>query len=85
MGIEAFKINRNNSFQHQQHNHNTRNRNRFVIPQYRRLQISDRSLSYAIPNTWNNIPDIIKSTNSLAVFKKKLKLYLVEKYNEVTN
>ena len=48
IAIKAYKNNIFNNFNYGKHAHNTRNRNRFAIPNYRRLQITERSLTYCI-------------------------------------
>ena len=63
-----------------QHNLNTRNRDRSV-PIFQRLTRTQRSVNFAGPTLWNNLPLNLKSIDSLPLFKKKLKTYLLSKYS----
>ena len=36
----------------------------------------DRSFSYAAPDVWNRLPEDVKSSETLSIFKKKLKTHL---------
>lgn len=83
IAIEGYKKNITNNFTYTEHTHNTRSRNSFAVPNYRRLQISKRSLTYSIPLIWNKIPNEIKNVRSLTMFKKNLKLHLIEKYDAI--
>ena len=65
-----------------QHQIPTRNRNR-LLPSFNRLAISQRSITYAGPHTWNELPTEIKLSNSLNIFKSKLKRYFIQKYSPV--
>ena len=82
IAIEAYKKNTVSNINHLDHSHNTRNRDIFAIPNYRRLQISQRSLTYAIPTVWNTIPNDLKNVRSLNTFKKRLKTHLIGQYND---
>ena len=63
-----------------QHAYSTRNR-RDLLPSFNRTNVSQRSLFYTGPNLWNSIPENIKDSNSLAIFKVKLKKYLISQYS----
>ena len=64
------------------HNYNTRN-HCDLMPTYRRLTISQRSISYAGPMLWNSLPADVQNSRSLPVFKRKLKNYLLSKYLQI--
>lgn len=50
------------------------------IVNYTRLALSRHSVSYVGPKLWCNLPNNIKSSSSLSVFKKKFKDYLLNSY-----
>ena len=35
-----------------------------------------RSFAYAAPDVWNNLPDDVKSSETICIFKKRLKTHL---------
>jgi hypothetical protein len=41
-----------------------------------RLVFGDRSFKSASPRLWNSLPDYIRSSDSLSIFKKNLKAFL---------
>ena len=47
-----------------------------VVPQTKRQTFASRSFSVVGPMLWNSLPNTIKQSNSLDVFKTKLKTYL---------
>ena len=47
-----------------------------VVPRTRRQTFASRSFSVAGPIMWNSLPNTIKQSNTLDVFKTKLKTYL---------
>ena len=61
------------------HSHNTRDRES-LRPQFQRLTVSQKSLSFQGPNLWNEIPAEIKDVDRVTIFKKQLKEYLISKY-----
>ena len=61
------------------HSHNTRDR-ASLRSQVQRLTVSLKSLSFQGPDLWNKIPPEIKEVESVAIFKKRLKEYLISKY-----
>lgn len=58
------------------HNHLTRYRHAFVLPRYLRTK-SKQTILYRCIKAWNELPEDIKSSDSLFVFKKQLKYYLI--------
>ena len=47
-----------------------------VVPQTRRQTFASRSFSVVGPMLWNSLPNTIKQSNTLDVFKTKLKTHL---------
>ena len=75
----AFK--RRRSLSKFSHSHNTRSRSNYFVPTFQRLGIAQRSLFYALPNKFNQVPDEIKSIQSFKLFKGNLRRELVKKYS----
>ena len=61
------------------HNYETRNRDDPLRPEPRVLPIK-LSFKYQCVDIWNRIPDYIKETNSLNVFKKSLTQHFLSQY-----
>ena len=78
-GIQAYKLRISSSLATSTHLHNTRGNNQ-ALPRYRRLNSSQRSLSYICPTVWNSLPEFIKCSESLNIFKNNLKTHLLENY-----
>ena len=76
--ILAFKT--RNNYAVANHSHNTRNATTYLVPQFQRLTISQRSLSYILPFKFNAIPNDIKNVKSMSKFRRCLKEHLVEHY-----
>ena len=51
-----------------------------VIPISCRSTVSQQSIRYIGPKTWNSIPLPIKESKTIAAFKKKLKQHLLNSY-----
>jgi len=47
----------------------------FIVPRTR-TKCGDRAFSVAGPTVWNNVPESVRSAETLASFKRKLKSYL---------
>ena len=47
-----------------------------VVPWTRRHTFASRSFSVVGPTLWNSLPNTIKQSNNLEVFKTKLKIHL---------
>ena len=58
------------------HSYDTRHSNDLLLPLYH-LSNSQRSISYQGPKFWNEIPDQIKNSNSLSLFKRKLRVFIL--------
>ena len=67
------------SFHSFSHSHFTRNRNQ-IVPEFERLTLSQRSVYYACPIAWNDLPEYLKNIRSYSNFKFNLKNFLVSKY-----
>ena len=61
------------------HNYGTRNRDT-LLPPFERLCISQQSVIYNGTKIWNSIPNRVKNSESMAVFKRNLKLFLLNRY-----
>ena len=79
LGVYVFS--RRALIEYPMHDYNTRNRN-IAIPSFQRLVVCERSLSFDGPKLWNSLPEDIKNCNSIASFKRNLKLHFVSKYSD---
>lgn len=71
--------NRNNFILNSEyHDVNTRQKNKFHVP-YARLKVTSESPRFVGAKIFNHLPDEIKCNKSEYVFKKKLKLFLLDK------
>ena len=61
------------------HDFQTRNRN-FLRPNFHRLSKTQHAISFVGPTEWNKLPDHLKNIASHHLFKKKLKLFLLDQY-----
>ena len=61
------------------HDHNTRFRSD-LLPHYERLATTSQSLHYVLPNIWNTIPTDIKNSESVFIFKRNYKRFLISFY-----
>jgi hypothetical protein len=50
-----------------------------VVPRTKRATIGDRSFSVAAASTWNSLPETVRSSSSLSVFRKLLKTELFKR------
>ena len=64
--------------------YNTRQAN-FLTPSYHRLTLTQKSPSYLGPVFWNSLPDQLKSLDSVPAFKRLLKRYLIDLYEDHTH
>ena len=60
------------------HDHNLRNANDLYVP-YGRLDIRKFSIKIAGANLWNSLPPLIKNSQSIHIFKKNMRHYLIER------
>ena len=58
------------------------NKNLLIEAKNNLATFGDRSFSYAAPDVWNKLPEYVKSSESLGIFKKRLKLIF---FNHVVN
>ena len=80
LGICAFS-NKDELFAAYQRDHSYETRGRSLLrPSFQRLKSTQNSLSYRLPETWNNIPMHVKTSNSLVRFKKLYKRHLTGCY-----
>lgn len=81
--VYSFRSLKSNKFS-VQHTFNTRNRQR-ASSKFQRLAITQRSINFTGPKLWNDLPEYLKSIDSLYVFKKALKSYFLDNYNDTSN
>ena len=62
-----------------QHEIPTRSRS-LAVRSFNRLTLSQHSISFTGPNTWNNLPTSIRGLPSISVFKSRLENYLLLQY-----
>ena len=51
-----------------------------IVPRVRLVNYGERSFSYAAPKLWNEIQEYIRKSETLSIFKTKLKTYLFRQY-----
>ena len=71
---------RNRDFYNSNHNYDTRNCN-ILRSEYHRLTATQHSVSYSGPLVWNSLPEFIRDSRNLNVFKKSLKKHFVSFYD----
>ena len=80
LSIYMYK-NRNSLTYNRNHHYNTRLRQN-LLPSFRRLTSTQHSLSYTAPTVWNNLPDEVKNSETLPIFKHRAKKYFISLYNQ---
>ena len=60
------------------HDHNLRNANDLYVP-YGRLDIRKFSIKIAGASLWNSLPSLVKNSQSIHIFKKNMRHYLIER------
>ena len=60
------------------HDHNLLNANDLCVP-YGRLDIRKFSIKIAGANLWNSPPSLVKNSQSIHIFKKNMRHYLIER------
>ena len=58
----------------------TRNSNDLQVT-FQRLSVTQRSVTFVVPKYFNELPPDVKNVNSIPIFKRTLKRYLLEEYN----
>ena len=61
------------------HDHSTRNRNN-LIPPFPRINTIKFNYEYQFITIWNNIPETIRDSRSVGIFKQELRNYFIETY-----
>lgn len=79
VGIHMYLQNSFGNLAYPTHNYSTRSRNN-TIPQFQRLSQCQKSLTFNGPKIWNAIPQFLRSSKSIHVFKRKYKEYLLSEY-----
>ena len=80
VGVFMFK-NSNLEVFYSNHDYNTRNRDQ-PNPTFQRLTLTQHSIFFNGPRLWNSIPENIRESSSLPVFKRQYKNLLIQLYNE---
>ena len=78
LAIYMFKMDSRNNFE-RVHIYDTRNRSA-LLPSFARLTLTQNSLSVSAVNFWNELPNDIKESRSLPMFKNGVKKFLLSKY-----
>lgn len=78
VSMYMYKNHQNSNFR-VQHNYHTRFRNR-PLSSYNRLTLSQHSVDFIGPNVWNDLPQSVRDSSSIPVFKSRTKNYLISKY-----
>ena len=60
-------------FQRQNHGYDVRNNQGLVQPSFSTIRYGFNSVRYLGSKIWNNLPNDVKNSNSLSVFKKRLR------------
>lgn len=79
LAVYSYENKSNGEFNAAMYEHFTRNRD-LLIPAFQRLTITQHSLTYSAPAFWNKLPQYIRDSNSLPIFRRNLKLHLLEQY-----
>ena len=61
------------------HSYQTRNMNSLVTP-FPRLNVNKMNFQYKFYQVWNELPDGLKNSRTLSVFKRDLKSFFVNQY-----
>ena len=51
-----------------------------TVPRVRLVNYGERSFSYAAPKLWNELREYIRNSESLPIFKTRLKIYLFKQF-----
>jgi hypothetical protein len=81
LALHAFKIKSLEGFPPFDRHYLTRNRDYFA-PTFQRLSLTQRSVSFAAPSVWNTLPSYLRECTSTQSFKKALKLFIINSYND---
>ena len=63
----------NEIFRERENMYNLRNNNEFVIPRIKTVNFGSESIRYRGPQLWFSLPQDIRNTESLSLFKSKTK------------
>ena len=61
----------------------TRSSTKYIKLPFRKIKLGTQSLSYVGPNTWNSLPDNLKSATSVNSFKHYIKEYFLKTLGNV--
>ena len=79
LAIYVFKLDSRDVYL-RTHDYNTRNRSN-LLPSQARLTSTQKSVSFSAINFWNTLPDHIKTSHSLSIFKRSVKDFLISSYH----
>ena len=63
----------NEIFRERENMYNLRNNNEFVVPRIKTEKFGSESIRYRGPQLWFSLPQDIRNTESLSIFKSKIK------------
>ena len=78
LSVHTFKK-RNLNIQADIHSYYTRNRNNLVIPRYN-LAVTQSTWLYRGILDWGSVPDQVKDTDNVGIFKGRLRKFLLSSY-----
>ena len=78
LGVYMYR-NRGSIDFNRQHGYFTRGR-QLLLPTYQRLSTTQQSVFFAAPSSWNSIPDHIRNSATLPIFKRRFKSFLCDSY-----
>ena len=82
LALNMYKQNMQNGEMFQTvHEYNTRGRNN-AQQTFQRLTQTQQSITFAGPRAWNRLPVEIRNSASLKIFKKRVKIYYLDKYTD---
>ena len=67
-----------NIFEINEHSHNLRSGITFKSHNFRTVHYGQQSLSYLAPRIWNQVPNDIKNSTTVTIFKSKIKTWTPE-------
>ena len=80
VAVYVFKARQEGSFR-TDHVYHTRSIDHLPVT-FQRLTSTQRSLTFAGPQIWNNLPLDLRNIETLPKFKKSLKQFLLEQYSD---
>ena len=72
-------LDNNIDINYRHHDYNTRNRNLLVTP-FPRVDAVKYNFQFQFVDIWNQVPDVIKQSTSIRIFKRRFIKYLLDSY-----